>query len=165
MEKIEPAKPSLFFIEGSGIVETDVERQIKESLSQGERWNVIAKTLHVSNRTIAKVSKKMNEATSSPPPVSEVFTMFEGDNGNPPKTPTDIVKEFNADPEIIEKWFNAWLNMKKGWRDWQVFKAEQSTAKASEKGDGEETQKKGEEQRGWKDYFNPKPKPPFLKET
>ena len=110
-------------------MKTEVEAKIEELLSEGTRWNVIAKTLHVSNRTIAKVSKRMDEPTSPPPSVSEVFEMF--DDG---KEPTDVVKETNADPTKIREWFNEWLTMKKGWRDWQEFKTIASEKDGKEKG-------------------------------
>ena len=117
---------------------TAKEAQIKTLLSEGERWNVIAKTLHVSKRTILKVSKRMNEETSIVP-ASEVFKMFEEN-----KSPADIVKEFNADPETMEKWLNVWLRSNKTWREWQDM------ARAHEK-DGKEVEKVEK-------------KPPFLKD-
>ncbi len=123
-------------------MKTTVEQEIEKALLEGARWNVIAKTLHVSNRTIAKVSKRMNEVKSPPPPASQVFTMFEKGT-----SPMDIVKDTNADPEIILEWFDAWLNMNKGWRSWREFTHEQERTAKMQENDGKEAHRR----RDWRE--------------
>ena len=119
-------------VERLGIVKPRVEIEIEKLLSEGERWSVIAKTLRVSNRTISKVAKRMSEPFVPPPPASQVFTMFEKGT-----SPMEIVKESNANPVEIEKWFEAWLEMNKNWRKWKEFQR----ARASADKDGKEIEK------------------------
>jgi len=97
-------------------VKTAVEVEIEKMLRKGERWNVIAKTLHVSKRTILKVSKRLNEKTSTIS-ASDVFTMFKQD-----KPPEDIVTEHNADPATIRQWLDDWLYVNETWRKYQEAK-------------------------------------------
>jgi len=137
-------------------VKTEVEVQIEQLLRKGERWNIIAQTLHVSKTTILKVSRRLNEETSMIS-ASEVFTKF--DEG---KSPMEIVKEFNANPVTIREWFNAWRYLNKAWEAYEG--AKESMAEAREKA-GEKAEKVEEEpRRDWKKILKSEP-PPFLRES
>ena len=118
---------------------TEVEAQIEKALLRGERWNVIAKTLHVSNRTIAKVSKRLGELSPS-----QVFKMF--DEG---RSPIDIVMKTNQDPAKIKQWFKDWIEMHEDMKVWRELKARIPSAVDK---DGDKHEKEGKE-RDWRDYF------------
>ena len=89
------------------LLRTEKEAEIEKALLEGERWNVIAKTLHVSVRTIAKVAKRMREVSPS-----KVFNMFEKGF-----SPMRVVIETNKDPATITEWFKEWIEMKKAMED------------------------------------------------
>ncbi len=122
---------------------TQKEAEIEEALLEGKRWNVIAKELHVSNRTIAKVSKRMKEVSPS-----QVFKMF--DEGS---SPMKVVVETNKDPTEVMEWFKAWLEMNEDWRSWQEL-SERMTASAVEKdGEKEAKERKARGERDWRDIL------------
>lgn len=119
---------------------TDKEAEIEKALLEGTRWNIIAKTLHVSNRTIAKVAKRLNELSPS-----QVFKMFEkGDS------PIDIVIKTNGEPKKITEWFEEWKTQNEKWRSWRQFEEARTASSAVEK-DGDKHKKEGE--RDWRDVL------------
>lgn len=118
------------------LLRTEKEAEIEKALLQGKRWNVIAKTLHVSNRTIAKVAKRMKEVSPS-----QAFKMFEEG-----ASPMQVVVVTNEKPATIRSWFEDWLKMNQDWSSWREFKGR--TASSAVEKDGKEG-----EAPDWRDVF------------
>jgi len=76
------------------------EAEIETALKEGKRYDVIAKELRVSTKTIAKVAKKMSELS----PIKAVEMFEQG------KSAIDVVKETNEDITKIANWYKSWVD-------------------------------------------------------
>lgn len=91
-----------------GKAKESIEEQIERMLEKRVPWNVIARELHVSTKTINDVKNKgISKVNSEGDVAARAYSLFERGVG-----PIGAVIELKQPPEIVERLYAKWLEQK-----------------------------------------------------